>query len=65
MTMKLPENDALMLTAMLLTLSAIRRSSRIAGATFNVVCAKEPKKLRRQGQSPGRAYCRQDTEGRV
>jgi len=28
-----------MLTAMVLTLSAIRRSSRMAGATLSVVCA--------------------------
>ena len=39
MTMKVPENNAVILTAMLLTLSVIRRSARIAGATFKVVCA--------------------------
>ena len=37
--MKVPENSAVMLTALLLTLDEIRRSFRMAGATFNVVCA--------------------------
>ena len=36
-TMKIPENSAVMLTAMLFTLSLIFRSARIAGAIFSVV----------------------------
>jgi hypothetical protein len=36
----LPENRALMLTAVLLTLSVIPRLSRMAGAMFSVLCAK-------------------------
>jgi hypothetical protein len=42
-TMTMPENKAVILTAMLLTLSAIRKSSRIVGATFKVVCANNQK----------------------
>src|ERR1043165_524300 len=42
-TMKIPENRAVMLTAILFRLSLIRNSSRIAGATFSVVCAKSQK----------------------
>src|ERR1044071_4802188 len=41
--MKMPEKRAVMLTAMLVRLSLMRRSSRIAGATFSVVCAKSQK----------------------
>src|SRR3712207_1337226 len=39
----MPENRAVMLTAMLIRLSLIRSSSRIVGATFSVVCAKSQK----------------------
>lgn len=42
-TMKIPEKSAVMLTAMLLTASEICSSSRIAGATFSVVCANSQK----------------------
>ncbi len=42
-TMKMPENSAVMLTAMLFRLSLIPNSSRIVGATFSVVCAKSQK----------------------
>src|ERR1044072_5571681 len=41
--MKIPENRAVMLTAMLFRLSVIRNSSRIVGATFSVVWAKSQK----------------------
>src|SRR5690349_6510381 len=41
--MKIPENRAVMLTAILFRLSLIRNSSRIVGATFSVVCAKSQK----------------------
>ena len=37
--MKIPENSAVMLTAMLFRLSLIFRSARIAGAILRVVCA--------------------------
>ena len=43
MTMKMPENRAVMLTAILFRLSLIPSSSRIVGATFSVVCAKSQK----------------------
>src|ERR1044072_2164935 len=42
-TMKMPENRAVMLTAILFRLSLIPNSSRIVGATFSVVCAKSQK----------------------
>src|SRR5689334_14280834 len=41
--MKIPENRAVMLTAILLRLSLMRNSSRIVGATFSVVWANSQK----------------------
>ena len=40
MTIKIPENSAVMLTAMLFKLSLMFRSARIAAAILRVVCAK-------------------------
>ena len=42
-TINIPENSAVMLTAMLLSLLVICRSSRMVGATFKVVWAKSQK----------------------
>jgi hypothetical protein len=41
--MKMQENNAVMLTEILLRLSLIRRSARIVEAMFSVVCANNQK----------------------